>query len=169
MIGRPSASLPSTHDVPSLVLPSVLPEPSVVFWVGVDEDVVGVGDDAGGWVCVVGWVAAGLDQWEEAGEINGFDEVVLAPAPALLAVDVSSDDEPSDEDSDSLAGIGINEAARRSEVDWVDWEVELSTGFASLMTPMVSTKPVMTAAPPSKNLFLYTGTRSIDNMRTHSL
>lgn len=107
----------------------------------------------GDWGCVVvGW-AAGLDQCVEAGAVNGFDEAVLA-APALVAVEVSSDDEPSDEDSDSLAEIGINEAARRSEVDWVDWEVVLSTGFASLITPMVSTKPVMTAALPRKNLFL---------------
>jgi hypothetical protein len=101
---------------------------------------------------------------DDDGEISLEDAVTPAPALPEPAVVLSFDDPFSDEDSESLADIGINVAARPSDVDWVDWLVVSFIGFMSRTRPMVSTKPVRTATPPRKNLFLYSGSRSIINI-----
>jgi len=83
----------------------------------------------------------------------GVEAVVLVPAPAL-AFTSPLEFPDSDEDSDELALIGINEEARSLETERTDCCVDVSGGLTARMTPTVMTKPVSTDIVLKNNLFL---------------
>lgn len=80
-------------------------------------------------------------------------ELAAAP-PSSAAVSEPPGFFDSDDDSESLALIGISELARRSDDVWADWLVVWSVGFTSRMMPTVNRNPLITATPLSSNLFL---------------
>lgn len=125
-------------------------------------------DDVGWLGCEDGWVVEPDGAGDDELEGDSHEDVEVEPLPVVdPAADPSLDFLPdSEDDSDSLALIGINAAARRSLLDCADWLVEVSIGLATRIIPTVTKKPAMTAAPLKTYLFLYSGSRWIDNTRS---